>query len=236
MNFGNKILLSGLVSAAVFSSVCLAEEKKPATETEETSRSGAILFRIENIKPLENTEGTVEKCSFVLTAYNRMDKAVKEADLELQWNDKISGKYIIDGAEVKPVSTKDAVKAITQSVSLYNIAPHIQKSFTFTVDTNKCYLLLDNLVYKVESCATEDDKVVVKNNVQTGKPNSCSDKFDYINSQNPEYYAEFKDKPDSMAEKQDDEAKQEENTRITNLYHDVLLEIEEIGKTIHSVE
>jgi predicted glycosyltransferase len=97
-------------------------------------------------------------------------------------------------------------------------------------------LLLDNLVYKVESCATEDDKVVVKNNVQTGKPNSCSDKFDYINSQNPEYYAEFKDKPDSMAEKQDDEAKQEENTRITNLYHDVLLEIEEIGKTIHSVE
>ncbi len=86
----NKILLSGtalLMAVSVISPVS-AEGKKEAS-----SDAGAIIFRIENIKPIADKDGLINKCNFVVTAFNRMNKGVREAKLNFQWQDNISAKY-----------------------------------------------------------------------------------------------------------------------------------------------
>ena len=100
MRMFNKILVSGISLLTIFALVnpAIAGEKDGDAES---SNAGAILFRIENIKPITNNDGLIDKCTFMVTAFNRMDKAVKEAKLNFKWADNISGKYVIDGTDIK---------------------------------------------------------------------------------------------------------------------------------------
>ena len=81
MNMFNKILLSGLGALTVLSlaNPAAAEDKKADVET---SKANAILFRVENIKPIADKDGLINKCTFMVTAFNRMDKGVRVANLK----------------------------------------------------------------------------------------------------------------------------------------------------------
>ncbi len=175
-------------------------EDKPA----ETSKPEAILFRVENIKPVANQEGVTERCSYMVTAYNRSDHPLKDAKLILTWTDNISGKYKVEDAQLTVV--KNAAKLINSEITIDNVAPHKQKSFEQKVDTDKCYLLLDNTQFNVTACEVEG----------SGKMDAskCTSLFNYIDSKNPEYYSEFKDVPASVLEKQIEDEKKQEISKI----------------------
>lgn len=235
MNMFNKILLSGLSALIVFSLVnpVMAEDKKADAET---SKANAILFRIENIKPIADKDGLINKCTFMVTAFNRMDKSVREAKLKFNWQDNIAAKYTIENKEIKVNTGKDAATNVSAEVTLNEIAPHSQKSFEGSVDTDKCFLLFDNLNYTVDSCATEDDKVEMKNSKVVSKGNSCGDKFDYIDSKNPEYYSEFKDVPESVMAKQVEDEKVKEVAKISNDYRDSMNNLKRVGNILAEIK
>lgn len=222
MSLINKFIAGGISLGMAFGAATLScAEEAPVDNqepvTEETSKPDAILFRIENIKPVENENGLTEKCTFILTVYNRTQKEVEEAEIDLFWRDEISAKYKIENDEVMAVSKEAATTVIHKNMLLEKIFPHEQKSFEGEVETDKCFLLLDQVEYKVNTCIAAGDNIPVKDNKRLGV-GSCTGSFDYINSKNPEYYSEFKDVPESVLEKQAEENKARELSGIENAY------------------
>ena len=201
-----------------------------------TSQVNSILFRIENIKPVVDKDGLTTQCQFMITVYNRMDKEVKEATLDLNWADNISQKYKIVDEEVALETNKEkTVTNISKSVILDAILPHKQKTFEETVDTDKCYLLLDQLDYKVSSCIFEGDKVVMKDN-KLQSAGACAQSFNYINSQNPEYYSEFKDVPDSVLEGQAEDQKNNNLKEIDEVHKQAMDALDTLGQTLEKIQ
>ena len=219
--------------------ICLAAtsyaDEPQKKEFEKTSDAGAILFRIENIKPLTNEEGLTDRCSFLVTVYNRMEKKIEKINMDFRWQDAIAKKYQIVDDNVEPVDDpKDAITYIMKHVELEDVFPHQQKSFEQIVTTDKCFLLLDQLEYKVNDCIAEGDKITVKNNMQTNR-GSCINNFNYINSKNPEYYSEFKDTPDSVLEQQAEEAKAHELAGVEEVYKKSLADLEEVSVELDKI-
>ena len=230
----NKIILCGLGAGLLLASSAQAEvnnlvgkkvEARPAADKRtpsaeanaESSKPEGILFRVENIQPITNKEGVIDRCSYMVTAYNRSDHPLKDAHMILTWTDQISGKYKIEKSQIKVVPSKEAKIQINSEINLGGIAPRKQKSFEQRVETDKCYLLLDNTQFNVVSCDVEGmDKL---------DTNRCTSMFNYIDSKNPEYYSEFKDVPASVLEKQAEDEKQQEIAKITET-------VEQINKTM----
>lgn len=236
MRIFNKMLLSGLGAltlVSVFNPAYADETKK---EEEDTSDVGAIIFRIENIQPVTNKDGLIDKCNFIVTAFNRMDKAVKEAKLKFSWEDNISGKFSLSGQDIKVNKGKSAKTIVSAAVTMNDIASHTQKSFQASVDTDKCFLLFDNLTYTVDSCLKEGEKVQVKNSKIVNKGKGCAGNFDYIDSKNPEYYSEFKDVPESVIAKQAEKEKSEEVAQIKTEYENAMKDLQNINSTLAEIK
>lgn len=253
MSMINKIMVSGLALGLAFSVATnsfaqarrgsdAAAEKNAVAEAEaqktfeKTSEEGAIIFRIEDIKPLTNEKtGLIDKCSFMVTVFNRMDEEVKEATLDFMWRDTIAKKYKIADDDVQVVSKpEEALTLITKTITMEKIKPHRQKSFEEVVETDKCFLLFDQLEYQVKSCITENDKIVIRNNKKIGT-GSCGGRFDYINSKNPEYYSEFKDIPESVLQQQAEEEKEAELEGVNKAYDQVLATVDKIDAELDKI-
>lgn len=204
-------------------------------QKEDTSDAGAILFRVENIEPVRNKDGFIDRCSFMVTVYNRMEKEVKEAVLELRWIDTISNKYDVRNGEVVVSDDEEASETeITKTVKLSSIMPHRQKSFTSEVATDKCFSLLDNVEYTVKSCINEGESLEMKDSKIIGA-GSCTGNFNYINSKNPEYYSEFKDVPDSVLEKQAEEEKRNELAKVNEKQNSILNQIKNVDEILKKI-
>lgn len=263
MNTFNKSVVLSLASLLVCSSLTVAEVVAPqapnaeAKKFEKTSDAGTIIFRIENIQPIKNKQGNVTQCSYVVTAYNRLNRMVKEANLNFVWQDNITGQYLqridessklspdeitenLSSDTPAPEPTKSLKAApqfqpIVSAVKLFNIAPHSQKSFSNSVDTDKCFLLFDNLNYTVKDCTLDGEEKVVKDNDATKAGNGCADKFNYINSKNPEYYAEFGDVPENIVQDQIEDEKNMEMEKIDNNYKEVVSTLDKVDNTLKNM-
>lgn len=257
MNTFNKIAILSLASLFMATSLANAEVKAPqeqnpqAPKMEKTSDAGTVIFRIENIKPIKDKHGDVKQCSYVVTAYNRLNTMIKEANLDFEWQDNVTGQYIqriedsaklsadeiaenisADGAEAANNAKPEPKKApqfqpIVSSVKLFNLAPHAQKSFSNTVDTDKCFLLFNNLNFQVKNCIMEGKTVDDKD--------GCTNKFNYISSKNPEYYVEFGDVPENIVQDQVEDEKNMEMEKISNTYNEIVSNLDKVDNTLKNM-
>lgn len=230
MSLTNKILACSLACGMALVSANVAQAY------EGTSKEDGVIFRIENIKPIADEEGLTSQCEFYVTVYNRLDRNIKEAELVLSWTDNVAGKYKIENGNLEVERDGEKAKSvITHTVLMKEIAPHQQKSFKETVDTNKCFLLFDRVDYQVPTCIAEGDDIKIKNNKRIGN-GSCTGSFDYVNSQNPEYYSEFKDVPESDLEKLAEEQKRQDSEALEELYKQSLEAVDEVAKTLGNIK
>lgn len=201
-----------------------------------TSRGNSVIFRIENIEAVENKEGIVSQCEFLFTVYNRRDKGIQEAIINLYFPDNIDDKYKIVDNEVKVEQNQNGEKrGVMTSVEIKDLPPHQQKSFKEVVNTDKCFLLLDQLEYNVSSCLEDGEEVQYRNNKRVNN-GSCSNVFDYINSQNPEYYSEFKDVPDSEMQRILSTQNKEDAQIIEDMYKSSLEAIQKASKKLEKIK
>lgn len=227
MSLNRKIFIAGMALSLLVSFGAKAQGTEVAddNQTQATSEEGAIIFRIENITPIANKDGLTDKCSYIMTVFNRMNQAVKSADVVLSWKDNISGKYQVKDGAIQVVAEKNATEVITNQVTIENIAPHTQKSFEQKVMTDKCFLLLDNVEFNVSSCRLEGNKNA-----------SCDNKFNYIDSKNPEYYSEFKDVPESVLAKQVEEEKERELSKVTETVNSIMEAMDATEKELEKIK
>lgn len=229
MSLINKILASGLACGIALTSANFAQAY------DGTSRGNGVIFRVENIKPIQNEDGLTTECEFMVTVYNRMDREIKEAELLLSWTDNVPGKYkIVDGSLQTEKDEEKAKTVISHKLTLKDLAPHQQKSYKEVIETERCFLLLDQVSYNVPLCIADGDDVKMKNNRRTSN-GSCLDAFDYINSQNPEYYSEFKDIPDSDIEKMAEEQKRQDAETLENLHEQSMEAVEKVAEILGSI-
>lgn len=237
MKLIKKILLPAMASMFVFVAVSNANAARRRAQNVDTSELGSIIFRIENIKPIKDKDDNIKKCSFVLTTFNRMDKALNEATMEMEWEDNITGKYTAKlGLPKNAKATEnESGNLITTTIKLSNVQPHIQKSFIGEVETDKCFLLFDTISYQVSGCVMDEEKVIIKDGKAIGGSN-CSNNFNYINSKNPEYYAEFKDVPESVLQKQAEDEKNLELAKINSNCDNILADLKKTDAALSGVK
>ena len=233
MKLNYKTVAASLALGCLLTSVANAAE--PEKDVEATSNVDAILFRIENIAPIANKDGLIDQCSYTVTVYNRMDKGVRTADLQLDWEDNISAKYQVVDETIKVVGAKEAVTHVIKEMTIDDVAPHSQKSFEQKINTDKCYLLLDNLKYVVKSCFSEG--TVAKNkNGKIDNKGDCAEKFNYIDSKNPEYYSEFKDVPDNILVKQAEEEKERALSKVNAAVDSIFSTLDDTDKELEKIK
>jgi len=237
MSLYNKIISFGL-TLSVAALICMpasAAENANQNAKPETSKAGAVLFRIENIKPVANDEGLTYKCDYILTVYNRMEKEVKEANLDFSWVDNIAEKYTVQDGKIETKTDKKAETIVSTKVQIKNVPAHRQKSFEQSLETDKCFLLLDNLTYKVENCVTAGNQTAMKDSKIVGS-GDCAGNFNYVDSQNPEYYSEFKDTPDNVIEEQVEQQREENMQQINSIYDKAVKSLNETNETLQKIE
>lgn len=235
MSLTNKIIAAGLACGMAFTAINAASAAT-TTATAATSKTEGVIFRIENIKPIKNEEGLVSKCEFFVTVYNRTDRNIKEADLVLSWTDNVDGRYKVANGNLEVEKNDDKAKTVIKKVvSLKDITARQQKSFKDVVDTDKCFLLFDRVDYAVPTCIAEGDDIQIKNNKRMSN-GSCTNAFDYVNSQNPEYYSEFKDIPESEMERMAEEQKLQDLKVIDDLFKQSQETIDTVAKKIGRIK
>lgn len=224
----------------------LAQE---ATAPEQSSKSRAVLFKIHDITPVENTEGVVTSCDFLVTFYNRTPEGMRPAKINMGWTDDVSERYFSD--EETPAEDAAAQKqtrqvrqnrreettlgTITAGIDMPTLAAGQQTTVKGTIKSEKCFVLLSNLNFKVENCGilgrenTQNPTSRRATTLSAASLGECANLFEYVDPKNPEYYEEFKS---ISYTEQENLLKNEKKTNLDN----VNAKSDEIVSKIEKVE
>lgn len=181
----------------------------PVMDVRKNMKSEAILFKIHDIAPLKNNEGAVVACNFNATFYNRSDKDINGATLRLTWSDKTIGGVIGDelkeSAAKRKLNDKDGrysrATSQTERVTPENIEATLempavkaykQMTLTSKIQTDRCFLLLNDMDFRIDSCSASENKNVDVISRAGNESTDCLKLFQYVSAKSPAYYKEFK--------------------------------------------
>ena len=246
MKVAKKVLCSTLMLA------CAALVAPANAQTQEdTTKARAVLFKIHDIKPALNADGVVTHCDFMTTFYNRSSDSLRYAKLEMGWSDKVSEQYLIDEEKEADKNApeqgrrnnnkKEEVKIgdVTTVVDMPALGSHKQVSVKSSVKTNKCFMLLDNLEFKVNSCALVGAAESLSNRRRsdnTTAPAECAQLFEYVASDNPEYHDEFKDISYSEQERLVADEKKQDISDLEKIHEQVVSNLEKAQKVLKDIQ
>ena len=124
----------------------------------------AVLFKVHDIKPLKNRDGKITNCEFNITFFNRSNKNVDNATVNLTWKDEAIGNVIEDekelakrkmemenynengGAFAEPVSETEGITpvSLTTSIRIPPLQPYRQVSLKSKLASDRCFLMLND--------------------------------------------------------------------------------------------
>ncbi len=170
-----------------------------AAPQKESGKIGEILFKIHDVVPEKNADGKVLYCNIGATFFNRTNIDISNASLTLKWDDEVIGDAIdqeeradkeqrrVNPNAVRPRYSTSSFsgKTISASLKLPPLKMGQQVSLKTKVDTDRCFLLLNDMNINVNNCGTAglDDKVARQ---------GCRNLFSYVSPKMPEYYMDFK--------------------------------------------
>lgn len=223
-----------------------------AQTSESTSKPRAVLFKLHDIKPAMDTEGVITHCDFMATFYNRTEDSLRQARLELGWTDSVTEKYKIGEEEKEEPNTtrsysnsrsRDKVLGeILTTVDMPALGSYKQVSVKGSVKTEKCFLLLDNLDFRVENCSLvsknveNNDTKNYKSKASREALSGCASLFEYIDSKNPEYYDEFKAVSYSEQERLINDDRKKDVSDLENTYNEVVEKLKQAEDTINKIK
>ena len=185
------------VSAALVATGAYAADRNAENKVATT---GEVLFKIHDIVPEVDENGNVIYCNVGATFFNRTNIDMANVALTLKWNDDVIGE-IIDQEEraEKEMARSNSnarrprystsgttAKTINASLKLPPLKSMQQVSLKTKVDTNRCFLLLNDMDIEIDNCGTAS--VGERMSAQ-----GCSNLFRYVSPKMAEYYMEFKE-------------------------------------------
>lgn len=195
----------------------------------------AVLFKIHDITPVKNSEGIVTSCDLGATFYNRTTSNISDVSLNLLWQDDV----VADTIDQEERVAKENQRANRRAPSRYSTSSFDDKDVSFNlklpplksyqqitlkskVNTDRCFLLLNDMEITVNSCRLGGAK----------SEGDCKGLFSFISVKNPEYYSEFQvvspEEQNNQALSMQEQQKQELNV----LYDSTLESINQIASTI----
>ena len=159
---------------------------------------GEVIFKIHDVVPEKNAEGKVIYCNVGATFFNRTNADIANVAISLNWNDEVIGEIIDiedrEEREVKKSKSKEprsrySTSSFTSSdisvdLKLPPIKVNQQITLKTKVDTDRCFLLLNDMDILVNNCGTLS---------ASSSKDACSNYFQYISPKNGEYYTNFKE-------------------------------------------
>lgn len=204
----------------------------PVKAVKQNMKSEAILFKIHDISSLKNNEGAVVACNFSATFYNRSDKDINGATIRLNWNDKTIASVIDDelresaakrklndkdGRYTRSSSTTERVTPANVEATLEMPAIKAYKQMTLTskLQSDRCFLLLNDVDFKVDTCSASENQDSVAMSRGGSGNTDCVRLFQYVSAKSPAYYKEFK-KVSYDEEKAAKQTEMQKNTQEIN--------------------
>lgn len=187
------ILLSSLtLGAFLLSGIAYSADPK------DSSDKGRVLFKIHDIAPEKDVNGNITGCNMAVTLFNNYDKSISNTQLVLIWDDEVIADIINqEEYEQKEAinrnpnanrsrypTSKTTAPTISATIKIPLINAHQQLSVKNKVNTDRCFLLINDMNVKTNSCSFGGD---------TSGDNSCKASFVYISPKNPQYFSEFKE-------------------------------------------
>lgn len=208
----------------------------------------AVLFKIHDIVPFKNGDGEVVGCDYKTTFYNRSDVVIGSATLNLEWKDQAIDEVIDQEKKEdakkneKPAgrasSTTERLtdKTVTALVDVPSINPLRQAVVQSRVNTDRCFLLIDDPKFEVKNCSSGAVKTAGNRGNGSRSDVGCAKLFHFVSAEDPQYYLEFK-AITADQEKEEKEAKQiKEKSETDGLYEKTLKSIEMTDAVISTIK
>lgn len=209
----------------------------------------AILYKIHDIRPIKNHEAQVVACEFDATFFNRTDLNMSTISLEVSWKDDVIESTIdlekkeeIKNSETDNNFSRRRGMSKTESLTSRNIGTSLslpplasQKQIVVTgrVDTDRCFLLIEDVNLNVKSCKLS---AVNKDAKVDTKDTDCKDLFKYISSMNPEYYTEFKSASYQEQQREEMQEKQKEKNELNSMYNKTVSSFNRVTEMLGSMK
>ncbi len=188
--------------------------------------SGGIIFKIHDVVPEKNVDGEVIYCNLGATFFNRTDATVNNLAISLIWKDDVIDETIaIENREEREAKRNNSKKPTprystssftSKTVSVDLKLPPIKMNQQITlktkVDTDRCFLLLNDMDIKTLNCGSLGGASSKEN---------CANSFQYVSPKQGEYYTEFKEISwdDQILREDEQVSKLQED--VENLYNEV---------------
>lgn len=204
----------------------------------------AVLFKIHDVKPLRDRDGNVTDCEFGVTFYNRTNSDVNKIAMDLTWTDEVVGNVIQmeknadmlkkqrenynnnQGIFSTPQSETEALTpvSLTASLKVPDLQPYRQISLKSKIKTDRCFLMLNQPVFKFSSCNVKNSSAGGVS-VQAPGMTACDDLVKYVSAQDPEYYREFKKVSFNEEKKAKVAAQKKQQDELTEIYDQVVSDL-----------
>ena len=240
-----QLLMSVAGLAILFGTVAVkAAETEGDNEFASKIASGenVVLFKIHDVKPIKNDDGVITDCEFGMTLYNRSPKSVDAATINLSWVDKgvadvIATEESLEVEEtLRPKSKKNAslkqsvsmsktadfvVPDLTTSVSLPQIRPFRQVSLKSKIQSDRCFLLIENADFSFSECRVTEPSVSTAKRLTASRgagDSGCKSLFRFVSPRDPEYYREFQKVAFNEEQKRKEELRKKELGEMETAY------------------
>lgn len=197
MNISKKFLS---LAAAV---VTVANINTASAAAPTQAKENAVLFKIHDITPVKNNDGEVVGCDYTATFYNRTDLVIRNAVLDLSWKDTAISEVIEnekkeDAAKnrrslgrARSTTERNTDRTVEGQLEVPTIKPATQVEVKSRVNTDRCFLLIENVDFNTKSCNAETPTGQDVNGRRRDGGN-CTRLFSFVSPEDPQYYLEFK--------------------------------------------
>lgn len=216
-----------------------------ASETEE-----AVLFKIHDITPVKSAEGEVVGCDFVATFYNRSSYTVRNASMNLAWKDEAISDVIEkekkeDAAKNRRGTSRgrSATERVTDAdvevmIEIPTVKPATQVAVKSRANTDRCFLMIDNVKHSVKSCNLETAKGGKANagGRGAGAAAGCNRIFQYVSAEDPQYYLEFKAVSVDAENAEREEANRKTKSQVEDMYRKAVSAIDTANTVVSGIK
>ncbi|MBP3546605.1 MAG: hypothetical protein J6K16_05695 [Alphaproteobacteria bacterium] len=210
----------------------------------------AVLFKIHDITPVKSAEGEVVGCDFVTTFYNRSSYTVRNASMGLAWKDEaINGVIEKEKKEDEAKNRRgtsrgrSATERVTDPdvevmIEIPTIKPATQIAVKSRANTDRCFLMIDNVKHSVKSCNLETPKGGKANvsNRGRGAEAGCNRIFQYVSAEDPQYYLEFKAVSVDAENAEREEANRKNKSQVDDMYRKAVSAIDTANSVVSGIK
>lgn len=231
MSFKKNFVLS-LVSALAISSTFNAH----ASNME-------VIYKIHDINPVKE-DNDIVSCDFSVTFYNRTPDIISNLSMNIGWLDEVIEDKIkqekqeqvrdengrTSGYSGKSKTEQFTSKTISSNLSIPPLPPSKQISIKSSVKTDRCFLLLEKPILKINSCKVGSVANIDK---QAG---ACNNLFMYVSPESGDYYTDFK--PITYDEEKHEIEKQnkQEQKELDSIYNNAITSVKRISQTLDTMQ